>query len=172
MNDNIIEKINNEIEYLTKLKTALENPEQKEYELTYYETPYYETVLKTIYKPSLMYYKNSEVCKKCNGTGIVHIGSDNDDHFKMCDCFYRKKKYFSKEITVRSVIDDGEDSMYLCFDGECVFRVRCSSVVEGFDEEDYLTTSGRCLYNEELFERLEDCEVCCDFLNRRLEDGK
>jgi hypothetical protein len=155
MREDLILRLNDNIEYLEELKKVLQESKPSNIVLDYYETSYVDTIADHIYKPRAV-FDIPEPCEKCNGTGVIQVSSDKDIHYKMCDCFYSTRKYVVEPLAVRSIVD-AETPYYMCFDGLDIICIPIQSVKNSFCVED--------VYNEYYYKNKEDCEKACDCLN-------
>ena len=163
LKEELIQKLDKDIEYLKELKKELEN-QKRDFQnliLDYYEVPYHEEVIDFLYTPKIVTEFGEGSCNKCKDLGFVKAGSDKDLHFVMCDCFYSHVKYTTQIISVRSIIDS-DVPCYLCYDGKDVFRVPCEDVLTTYDDSTIKN------YTHIFYKNQEDCDMFCKEMNKEL----
>jgi hypothetical protein len=160
MNKQLIQDIEDKIQYLKDLKKELET-DKSNYFIDFYETEYIEEPLDYVYIPQIKRQegsKNDSVCTKCSGKGFIQERMDKDVHYRVCPCRKRSYEYKPEKVSVTAIV---EEKYYLIIHNEEVFRIPYKSVRESFDEKDINENTETLFYIHK-----EDCEHLCTLLNK------
>lgn len=171
MKEDILNKLNNEIEYLNKLKSLVEQDNKPDFILDFYEVSNCEDFETFLYVPVLRQWQKRGLCEnpKCKGRGYILVGSDTDAHYKMCDCFYSIPEYCVKILPVIGIVE-ADESYYLISGEKETMKIRCKDVLEEFEERHIdMYNPDQMIYKYEC-----ECRKACTELTNRLEnsDGK
>lgn len=158
MNKQIIQDIEEKIEYLKGIKKELES-NKNDYVIDFYETQYIEEPIDFLYIPQMRKHskENNSVCSKCLGKGFIQQKIDKDIHYSVCSCLKAFYKYEPEKVSVTAIVDD---TYYMIIHNNEVFRIPYNCVKECFKDSDVSENVKTLFYTNK-----DECEKLCSRLN-------